>query len=155
SFSFDASVVDLAVALASGSTLAVATTEDRADPALLTRMLNERKVTAASIVPSLLSALDPAELPGLRRLVLGAERLTAELAARWAGRLWNTYGPTETTVMATVGAVDKPGTPTIGRPIGNTRMYVLDGFLRPVPPGIVGELYIAGAGVTHGYVNRP
>ncbi|MEU6041874.1 amino acid adenylation domain-containing protein [Actinomadura sp. NPDC047616] len=157
SFSFDASVLDIAVALSSGATLVIATTQERAESAALTRMLNERGVDAASIVPSLLSVLDPAQVEIVDRWVLGAERLSADLAARWAGgdRLWNTYGPTETTVMATVGVVDRPGAPPIGRPIGNTQVFVLDEFLRPVPVGMTGELYVAGAGVTRGYVNRP
>ncbi|MEU6041875.1 amino acid adenylation domain-containing protein, partial [Actinomadura sp. NPDC047616] len=157
SFSFDASVLDVAVALSSGATLVIATAQERAEPAALTRMVNEQGVSAASIVPSLLSVLDPAQVEGVDRWVLGAERLSADLAARWAGgdRLWNTYGPTETTVMATVGVVDGPGTPPIGRPIGNTKAFVLDEFLQPVPVGVTGELYVAGAGVTRGYVNRP
>ncbi|WP_345021213.1 amino acid adenylation domain-containing protein, partial [Actinomadura keratinilytica] len=157
SFSFDASVLDIAVALSSGAALVIATPQERAEPAALTRMLNERGVDAASIVPSLLSVLDPTQVKSVNRWVLGAERLSADLAARWAGgdRLWNTYGPTETTVMATVGLVDAPGTPPIGRPIGNTKTFVLDEFLQPVPAGVTGELYIAGAGVTRGYVNRP
>ncbi|GAA4063690.1 amino acid adenylation domain-containing protein [Actinomadura miaoliensis] len=157
SFSFDASVLDVAVALSSGATLVIATAQERAESAALTRMVNEQEVSAASIVPSLLSVLDPAQVENVGRWVLGAERLSADLAARWSGgdRLWNTYGPTETTVMATVGVVDASGTPPIGRPIGNTKAFVLDEFLQPVPAGVTGELYVAGAGVTRGYVNRP
>ncbi|MYZ15772.1 non-ribosomal peptide synthetase, partial [Streptomyces sp. SID337] len=116
----------------------------------------------ASVVPSLLSVLDPATVSGVRTWVLGAELLTAGLASRWTpqARVWNTYGPTEATVMATAGPVDAgigPGdeAPPIGRPLGNVRLYVLDGFLRPVPPKVVGELYIAGAGLARGYAGRP
>ncbi|WP_276322814.1 condensation domain-containing protein [Streptomyces sp. F001] len=86
----------------------------------------------------------------------------ADLASRWAGRarVVNTYGPTETTVMATAGAVDagigpQDRPPTIGRPLNNVRTYVLDDLLQPVPPGVTGELYVAGPGVARGYVGRP
>ncbi|MDN0201128.1 non-ribosomal peptide synthetase [Streptomyces sp. S.PNR 29] len=84
------------------------------------------------------------------------------MASRWAGRarLWNTYGPTEATVMATAGPVDaaigaSDEAPSIGRPLANVRTFVLDDFLRPVPPGVTGELYLAGPGVARGYVGRP
>ncbi|WP_240660334.1 non-ribosomal peptide synthetase [Streptomyces sp. WAC 01529] len=161
SFSFDAAVLDVAVTLAAGGTLAIATSRERAEPAALARMIDAAGVSTASVVPSLLSVLDPAAVPGVRNWVLGAELLTADLAARWTpqARVWNTYGPTEATVMATVGPVDSAITagdepPPIGRPLANMRTYVLDGFLRPVPPGVVGEVYLAGPGVARGYVGR-
>ncbi|WP_369212913.1 amino acid adenylation domain-containing protein [Streptomyces flavofungini] len=162
SFSFDAAVLDVAVTLAGGGTLAIASAEERAEPAALAAMIERTGVTTASVVPSLLGVLDPAAVPGVRNWVLGAELLTADLASRWTGqaRLWNTYGPTEATVMATAGPVaaavgpDDPP-PPIGRPLGNVRTYVLDGFLRPVPRGVTGELYVSGPGVARGYVGRP
>ncbi|MFE0178384.1 amino acid adenylation domain-containing protein [Streptomyces sp. NPDC059002] len=162
SFSFDAAVLDVAVTLAGGGTLAIASPEERAQPAALAAMIQDLGVGTASVVPSLLGVLDPAAVGGVENWVLGAELLTADLASRWTGqaRVWNTYGPTETTVMATAGPVDagiasgcEP--PPIGRPLGNVRTYVLDGFLRPVPPGVTGELYVAGHGVARGYVGRP
>ncbi|MFJ5261732.1 amino acid adenylation domain-containing protein [Streptomyces sp. NPDC088387] len=161
SFSFDAAVLDVAVTLASGGTLAIATKDERADVGALARMMASSGVETASVVPSLLSVLDPDTVPGVRTWVLGAELLTADLASRWADRvrLVNTYGPTEATVMATAGAVnpgigpqDQP--PTIGRPLGNVHTYVLDELLQPVPPGITGELYLAGPGVARGYAGR-
>ncbi|WP_369214148.1 amino acid adenylation domain-containing protein [Streptomyces flavofungini] len=162
SFSFDAAVLDVAVTLAGGGTLAIASAEERAQPGLLAAMIDRTGVSTASVVPSLLGVLDPAAVPGVRNWVLGAELLTADLASRWVGqaRLWNTYGPTEATVMATAGLVAAavgPGDPppSIGRPLGNVRTYVLDGFLRPVPPGVTGELYVSGPGVARGYVGRP
>ncbi|MFD7409977.1 phosphopantetheine-binding protein, partial [Streptomyces sp. NPDC059866] len=84
------------------------------------------------------------------------------MASRWAGRarVVNTYGPTEATVMATAGAVDAgigagDEAPSIGRPLANVRTFVLDHFLRPVAPGLVGELYLAGPGLARGYAGRP
>ncbi|WP_223778405.1 non-ribosomal peptide synthetase [Streptomyces sp. 135] len=162
SFGFDGSVLDVAVTLAAGATLAIASAEERTEPDALTAMIREAGVEAASVVPSVLRVLDPDDVPGVRNWVLGGELLTAGLASRWTprARVWNTYGPTEATVMATAGPVaeetgprDEP--PPIGRPLGNMRTYVLDGFLRPVPPGVTGELYVAGPGVARGYTGRP
>ncbi|MFI0260814.1 amino acid adenylation domain-containing protein [Streptomyces sp. NPDC017056] len=161
SFGFDAAVLDVAVALAAGGTLAIATSEERADPKALEEMVRACGVSAVSLVPSLLSALGPAALPGVRNLVLGGELLTADLASRWAGRtrLWNTYGPTEASVVTTTGRVEPdiaPGdqAPPIGRPVANVRLFVLDGFLRPAPVGVTGELFIAGPGLARGYANQ-
>ncbi|MGW2230890.1 amino acid adenylation domain-containing protein [Streptomyces formicae] len=162
SFSFDAAVLDVAVTLAGGGTLAIATAVQRAEPRELASMIREAGVSTASVVPSLLGVLDPAAVGGVGNWVLGAELLTADLASRWVGqaRVWNTYGPTEATVMATAGpvgaGVESGGaSPSIGRPLGNVRTYVLDGFLQPVPSGVTGELYVAGPGVARGYVGRP
>jgi amino acid adenylation domain-containing protein len=160
SFSFDAAVLDLVVTLTNGGTLAVATSAERTDPEALARMISERGVATASVVPSLLASLDPAEVPTVGNWVLGAERLTAELAATWAekARVWNTYGPTEATVMTTVtpAPVDPAGgVPDIGVPLGNTVVRVVDAALRPVPVGVVGELLIGGAGLARGYRGRP
>ncbi|MEU5772163.1 amino acid adenylation domain-containing protein [Streptomyces venezuelae] len=162
SFSFDAAVLDVAVTLSGGGTLAIASAAERAEPSALAAMIESAGVTTASVVPSLLGVLDPASVPGVRNWVLGAELLTADLASRWTpqARVWNTYGPTEATVMATAGPVHAgilpdDEAPPIGRPLGNVRLYVLDEFLHPVPPKVVGELYIAGPGLARGYVGRP
>ncbi|WP_326799788.1 amino acid adenylation domain-containing protein [Streptomyces sp. NBC_01808] len=161
SFSFDAAVLDVAVTLAAGGTLAIASSEEREEPAGLAEMIRTADVSVASVVPSLLSVLDPAAVPGVRNWVLGAELLTADLASRWTGqaRVWNTYGPTEASVITTATPLDAgiephDAPPPIGRPIGNAHTYVLDDFLRPVPPGVVGELYIAGPGLARGYIGR-
>ncbi|MGP3921489.1 amino acid adenylation domain-containing protein, partial [Nonomuraea sp. 10N515B] len=132
--SFDVSVADLVVTLLSGAEL----------------VLGEGDATHAHVTPALMETLP--ELPSLRCMVTGGEALSAAAADRWTERvrLFNAYGPTETTVIATIGAW-----PTIGTPIANYRVYVLDEALRPVPVGVPGELYVAGAGVARGYVNRP
>ncbi|MEO3851199.1 amino acid adenylation domain-containing protein [Streptomyces sp. B8F3] len=161
SFSFDAAVLDVVVTLAAGGTLAVAASGEREEPAALAEMIRRAGVSVASVVPSLLSVLDPAAVPGVRNWVLGAELLTADLASRWSrqAQVWNTYGPTEATVITTAtplaaGIESHDAPPAIGRPIGNAHTYVLDDFLRPVPPGITGELYIAGRGLARGYIGR-
>ena len=136
SFSFDASLLDVAVVLAAGGTLVVATEVERAEPGLLARMITSVGVAAASVVPSLLGVLDPAGVPGLATVLSGAEVLTAAVAERWAPgrRLVNTYGPTEATVMVTTGPADRAGgqPPPVGSPVANTQAYVLDAYLYPV-----------------------
>ncbi|MEU3700630.1 amino acid adenylation domain-containing protein, partial [Streptomyces griseoviridis] len=161
SFSFDASVLDVAVTLARGGTLAITSSEERTDAQALAEMIRDSGVTVASVVPSLLSVLDPQAVSGVRNWVLGAERLSADLAARWRAQagVWNTYGPTEATVMATAveiaeGISPEDAPPAIGRPLPGCRVFVLDEFLRPTPVGVVGEVYLAGAGLARGYLGR-
>jgi amino acid adenylation domain-containing protein len=122
------------------------------------------KITPAHL--ELLAALIP---PGegaalTTTFVIGGEDLKADLAARWqaiapAASLFNEYGPTETVVGSTVyripAGVPPAGSVPIGRPIANTQVYILDGWMQPVPVGVTGELYIGGAGVARGYLNRP
>ncbi|MFG2548302.1 condensation domain-containing protein, partial [Streptomyces sp. NPDC048594] len=107
-----------------------------------------------------LGVVDPAGVPGLGRVLVGGELLSAEVAGVWAdgGRvLVNTYGPTEATVMVTAGQVPEGGVgvPSVGGPVANARLYVLDRFLEPVPPGVAGELYVAGVQLARGYHQRP
>lgn len=126
--------------------------------------LRRHRVTHLQCTPGLarLLAADPVALEALRplqKLLLGGEALppavVQSLAPVIAGDIMNVYGPTETTVWSTAAPVDKTGGPvTIGRPIANTQLYVVDAQLRPVPIGACGELLIGGAGVTRGYLNR-
>ncbi|MFD7409657.1 amino acid adenylation domain-containing protein [Streptomyces sp. NPDC059866] len=156
--SFDAATWDWSLALLSGAALVVADTEELAPGEALTRVLRAAGVTYCMVPPSALSVMDAADVPASTTVVVGGEACGPDVAGRWSvgRRMVNAYGPTEATVCATLsrplsGAV----VPPIGRPIGNVRAYVLDGGLSPVPPGVPGELYVAGAGLARGYLNRP
>ncbi|HVQ92284.1 MAG TPA: amino acid adenylation domain-containing protein [Mycobacteriales bacterium] len=156
--SFDASVLELCMSLPAGAALVV----PPPGPLLgqqLADVLAANKVTHALIPPAALATVPAADLTEFRGLIVGGDACTAELVQRWApGRqMINAYGPTESTVVATWSAplVPGPSAPPIGRPILNTRAYVLDALLRPVPIGVPGELYVAGIGLARGYLNRP
>ncbi|MFI0812147.1 non-ribosomal peptide synthase/polyketide synthase [Streptomyces echinatus] len=152
--SFDASVSEIYTALLRGAALVLPPT---ADPvaALTDRDL---AVTHVTVPPSVLAAVPEGSVRA-STLVVAGEACPPELVDRWAPgrRMINAYGPTETTVCATMSDPLSPGSgvPPIGRPIANARVYVLDERLRPVPAGVAGELYVAGAGLARGYLNRP
>ncbi|HEX5534480.1 MAG TPA: amino acid adenylation domain-containing protein [Actinomycetales bacterium] len=161
---FDMAVPELYVPLVSGAALVLADTETVRDPRLMAELLVDVRATVLHATPSLWRELlafepeGPASVRGLRAFV-GAEPVPDHLVARLrelAVEVVNMYGPTETTVWSTYAVLDDDRGPVpIGRPLDNTQLYVLDPQLCRVEPGVVGELYIAGAGVAHGYVGRP
>ncbi|MFF1376346.1 amino acid adenylation domain-containing protein [Streptomyces sp. NPDC058308] len=156
--SFDAATWDWSLALLSGAALVIADAHELAPGPALTRVLSDAGVTYCMVPPSALGVLDTAHIPPSMTVVVGGEACGPDTAARWSvGRtMVNAYGPTEATVCATLSnPLSGPEIPPIGRPIGNARVYVLDGELSPVPAGMPGELYVAGAGVARGYLNRP
>nr|ALK27916.1 non-ribosomal peptide synthase [Streptomyces sp. DSM 11171] len=150
--------------LALGGELHVLDEETATDPAAVTRYLTDHRIDHVKAVPSHVAALGAAALTPAKSLVLGGEAAPPELveqllASAGEGRVFNHYGPTETTIGVATGRPDPDlvasGVVPLGRPVANTRLYVLDDALRPVAPGVTGELYVAGAQLARGYVGRP
>ncbi|HSZ31321.1 MAG TPA: amino acid adenylation domain-containing protein, partial [Pseudonocardiaceae bacterium] len=166
-FSFDVSVWEFFWPLICGAGLVVAKPDGHRDPDYLAGLIESQKVTTLHFVPPMLdvflAAGGGAKYGSVRRTICSGEALPARLADRFAvqaggSSLHNLYGPTETSVDSTAwtcGPGDGAGDPPIGRPIANTQVFVLDGGLRLVPAGVVGELYVAGAGLARGYLGRP
>ena len=159
SLSFDASVWEIVGTLGAGATLVLGNQTDLLPGRPLWQFLNDQTISCVTLPPSILAMLPLEPLPSLRTLVVAGEACSAELASSWASgrRFFNAYGPTEVTVCATIAECVDPTRipPSIGKPIANTRAYVLDPNLEPVPVGVRGELYIAGSGVAFGYFNKP
>ena len=158
--SFDIAAAEIYVPLLSGGRVAVAPTGAAANPTILAELLNRHRVTFMQATPSgwrLLLDGGWAGRPGMTALTAG-EPLTVELADALLSRvdgLWNYYGPTETTIYSTGTQVRPRESVTIGRPVANTQVYVLDERLRPTPIGVPGELHIGGHGLARGYLDRP
>ncbi|MGW6424729.1 non-ribosomal peptide synthase/polyketide synthase [Nocardia sp. NPDC055053] len=162
-FTFDASVWELLWPLQAGARLVLATADGHRDPAYLAAATARHGVSVVQYVPSVLAAVvaEQVQPPDSLRLVFaGGEALTTDLAQRvraaTGARVVNLYGPTETAIQVTtheVGAAQTAAAP-IGSPVANTRVYVLDSRLRPVPAGVPGELYVAGTQLADGYYGR-
>jgi amino acid adenylation domain-containing protein len=159
SVGFDVAVFELTMALCVGGRLVFAPDEVRVAGPELTDFLRDRRITHMILPPSLVSAL-PAdcELPEGSTILVGTETVPPDVIGRWAGRLnlLAAYGLTEATVNSTLWkAVPEWDTAVpIGVPDPNTTVYVLDDRLRPVPPGVVGELYVSGRGLARGYLGQ-
>jgi amino acid adenylation domain-containing protein len=158
SLSFDASAFEIVMALLKGATLCLENQDSLLLSQTLIEALREQAITNATLPPSVLASLPEESLPALRTLIVAGEACPSELVTRWAnGReFFNAYGPTESTVWATVArCLDMTRKPPIGRPIFNTKIYILDAAGRPVPIGVPGELHIGGVALARGYLNRP
>ncbi|MEV4130078.1 amino acid adenylation domain-containing protein [Nocardia sp. NPDC049707] len=154
--SFDASVYELLIAHSTGGRLVVSP-PDVYGGSDLEHLLRAERITHAMITPSALATMEPTDLADLRVLGVGGEAVSPELIDRWAvgRRMVNLYGPTEFSICATSPAELLPGRPvSIGGPIRGASNLVLDTWLRPVPVGIAGELYLAGPALARGYFNR-
>ncbi|WP_433195706.1 amino acid adenylation domain-containing protein [Nocardia sp. CA-107356] len=161
--SFDASVLELLLALGGAATMVVVAPNIYGGEELA-RLLRRERVTHAFITPAALASVDPTGLDDFRVVVAGGEACPPDLVRRWvlpiAGghtrEFFNGYGPTETTIMTNISAPLTPGaTVTIGGPIRAITEYVLDDRLNRVPSGVLGELYISGSQVARGYHDRP
>ncbi|MEO8153226.1 MAG: amino acid adenylation domain-containing protein [Rhizobacter sp.] len=163
---FDIAALELFMPLVSGGCVVLADRRVAQDTALLAEVLRDRHVDIAQATPTTWRALIDAGWDGAPALkaLCGGEALPLELSARLrqrVGALWNVYGPTESTIWSTAQDVTAHRAPStgpyepVGRPLANTRVYVLDERGQPVPRGSVGELLIGGAGVARGYWNRP
>ncbi len=153
---FDASAEQIYLALLGGHKLVVIKNNIWLDTDLFIRTLNENEVSYIDMTPSFLMEMPLNELKHLKYIVAGGEAVTKSLLAKIDCSRFtfiNTYGPTETTITSVVNLDSK--TINIGRPVANTKVYVLDNDLNPLPIGAIGELYISGYGVTKGYLNQP
>ncbi len=154
---FDVSVLELMLAFSSGATLVVSPPEIFGGYELADLLRRER-ATHMLITPGALESVDPTGLDDIETVMVIGDRFGPELVGRWArdGRTFvNGYGPTEATILVSSIALEPDGPITIGNPIPGVGVFVLDSRLRPVPAGVVGELYLAGPALAQGYLNRP
>ncbi|MFL5653191.1 MAG: amino acid adenylation domain-containing protein, partial [Ktedonobacteraceae bacterium] len=158
SFSFDASISEVVMTLLAGATLYLASQQRLLPGPDLMHLLQEQAITVLTLPPSALAVLPVEQArPALETLIVAGEACSTDLVARWAQdrRFFNAYGPTEATVCASMGACrGEQQKLSIGRPIDNTQVYLLDQHLQPVPRGVPGEVYIGGVGLARGYLNR-
>ncbi|HEX3131785.1 MAG TPA: non-ribosomal peptide synthetase, partial [Thermoanaerobaculia bacterium] len=157
---FDASVWETWAPLTSGAEVHIPARDVVLAPAALLKWMAEHGITVSFLPTPLAEAVLSETLPAglrLRALLTGGDRLRRRPAEGLPFVLVNHYGPTESTVVATAGPVAPAGerAPDLGQPIANTRVYILDRALRPVPFGVAGELCLAGEGLARGYRNRP
>lgn len=159
--SFDIAVLELFLPLAVGACVELVSRLVVADSVQLMGRLADPHITVMQATPVVWRMLMEAGWQGREglKVLCGGEELSRSLADELLDRgivLWNMYGPTETTVWSTIYEVEGGEKPvSIGRPIGNTQVYLLDAYLRPVPLGVPGKLYIGGNGLARGYLNQP
>ncbi|MGH8770750.1 MAG: non-ribosomal peptide synthetase, partial [Burkholderiales bacterium] len=158
--SFDIAALELYLPLIAGARVVLASREMAADGEALSHCLADRRITLMQATPATWRLLIEAGWPGDLKLhsLCGGEALSPELAQQLLGRcasLTNLYGPTETTIWSSAERVQANQPISIGRPLANTEIYILDAHLNLTPIGVPGELYIGGAGLARGYLNRP
>ncbi|CAN5303899.1 N/A [soil metagenome] len=160
SASFDACAFEVAMALASGSTLVLADSVALMPGQALASLLREQRVEVVTLPPTALAALPPGDYPDLKVITVAGEACPKSLVERFAHeplRFFNLYGPTEATIWSSVAEChwDDADAPTIGVPVPNVQLHVLDVNRKLLPIGMPGELYIGGVGIARGYHRRP
>lgn len=159
--SFDIAGLELYMPLICGARVVIAQRDDVVDGSKLGRLLNEQGITMMQATPATWRLLIESGWTGCSglKILCGGEAFPRDLANQLLDRcsmLFNVYGPTETTIWSTMDRVEsRTGTVSIGKPISNTQVYVVDGSMNPVPVGIPGELLIGGDGLARGYINLP
>ncbi len=159
--SFDIAGLELWLPLVTGAKIVLLSREEASDGFRLLKYIIDEKATILQAVPATWRMLLETEWTGSPQLKMlcGGEALPRELANQLltkGGELWNMYGPTETTIWSTVARIQDDHAPiSIGQPVANTQLHILDANLQPVPAGVSGELHIGGLGLARGYHNRP
>ncbi|MED7789603.1 amino acid adenylation domain-containing protein [Francisella sp. 19X1-34] len=165
-YTFDMSVEEIFPTLISGARLIISSNEARQDFNKIIKLCRDNKITIMNLPPSFAGLLGDTEedytnpLSYIRIVSFGGDSFNLDLVKLWASynskiKIFNAYGPTEYTVNSTISEIDCSEKLNIGRPINNTQVYILNQHHQPVPIGVVGELYIGGAGLARGYLNRP
>ncbi|OQS20503.1 hypothetical protein B0T44_09450, partial [Nocardia donostiensis] len=154
--SFDPSVLEWVCAGYTGATLVIVPSTIIGGPDLA-ELLRSEGVTHTIITPAVLGTMDPSDMEALEVASVGGDVTTPELLAKWepGRKYFNAYGPTETTIISSYARLTPGKHITIGRPVHGMTALVLDARLNPVPPGVAGELYLAGGALARGYHNRP
>ncbi|MEP6804851.1 MAG: amino acid adenylation domain-containing protein, partial [Flavobacterium sp.] len=154
---FDASVEQIFLALLNGAVLSIIDKSSMYDNKAIEAFIEQKKITHFHTVPSVIEKIEPKKYSFLKRMVSGGDICSVELANRWEKHcnFYNEYGPTETTVTAIELLHDKNQHFSIGSPIANTQVYILDQENQLLPPYLSGKIYISGSGLARGYLNRP
>ncbi|MEU9453923.1 amino acid adenylation domain-containing protein [Streptomyces sp. NPDC048277] len=163
SINFDPTFCEMCCTLLAGATVILTSPDELLSPDRQRALMARHHPTHITFSPTILGGMAEDALADCGNLMVAGEACPPALAAKWSRgrRMINAYGPTETTVDALYWECGSGGdgyetdSVPIGRPLPNTRVHVLDQALQPVPPGVVGELYISGAGLARGYLNRP
>jgi len=158
SCSFDASISEISVTLSIGATLLLYPQRAAQLAVALPRIIEEYAISSVTLPPSLLRMLPPGTLSTVKTLISAGEVCTDNEVAQWSQQrcFINGYGPTEATVCASMAVgLDGSQVLSIGHPIANVQIYILDRYLQSVPIGATGELYIGGIGIARGYLKRP
>ncbi len=162
--SFDIFIFEIFPSLINGMTIIMADEEQRKLPVLLGRLMDQYRADVIHATPSIIQhLLDDDEcagyFSGLKKIIIGGEVFTDKLLSRLKSvtkaLIYNGYGPAETTVGVAFKELTSSHAINIGKPISNTRIYILDKHLNPVPIGMPGEIFIGGNGLARGYINRP